>query len=678
MCRSPAGDDEGFADNGTALLPVVVAEKATAETKASAAKLANILGRIAGTKFAVETGDGSRGIAIGRAADFPLVKHGVEFKPDDITRREEYLLRSHPLGVWLVGATDLAARHAAWDFLRRVGYRQFFPGQAWEVIPSQPTLSASIDALEKPSYHSRRIWYGFGAWDYAKEPYRDWNEKNRGHGGVELSTGHAYDGIVKALAKEFDAHPEYWPLLNGERKPVKNPKPCLGNPDVRAAMIGMVVGKLGKGPAHDSVSIDPSDGGGWCECEKCKKLGTVSDQAITLANELAAAVQKKQPGMLVGLYAYNYHSAPPTITVHPNVVVSVATAFIKGGQSLDEIISGWAAKGATLGIREYYSVNTWDRDQPAHARGGNLDYLQRTIPEFHAKGARYMSAEASDNWGPNGLGYYFANRAMWDVKEAQRKDEIVQDFLEKAFGPARAPMAEFYKQLDGSHPHLVTDDQLGRMYQALQKARSLANTPAIHHRLDELALYARYATLFQSYTRSDAKTRQASYEALIRHAYRMRTTMLVHTYALYRDLASRDKSVTVPTEAKWQVPEGKNPWKSSAPFKAEEIAAFLKEGIESHKLVELEFKPVAFGTELRRRLGCEASRLPEEPAGRRTRRRAWRADLPHLHREGNHARTRHYRRPDTSLPRPRQCKGRTLEDRRRQSNWRKGNPCRYG
>ncbi len=29
-----------------------------------------------------------------------------------------------------------------------------------------------------------------------------------------------------------------------------------------------------------------------------------------------------------------------------------------------------------------------------------------------------MSAESSDNWGPNGLGYYPAARMLWDVDEA--------------------------------------------------------------------------------------------------------------------------------------------------------------------------------------------------------------------------------------------------------------------
>jgi hypothetical protein len=500
--------------------------------------------------------------------------------------------------VYLLGATDLAAQHAVWDFLHRLGYRQYFPGEAWEVIPSTPKLTAALDVLEKPSYHSRRIWYGFGAWDYAKVPYQEWCEKNRTVGGVQLNTGHAYDGIVKALQKEFDAHPEYWPLLNGERKPVRNPKPELGNVELRRKIVEHALKQIEKNPAVDSISMDPSDGGGWSESPESAKLGSVTDQALTLANEVAEAINKKYPGKLVGIYAYNYHSPPPNIRVHPQVVVSVATAFIKGGQSLDDIIRGWAEKGATLGIREYYSVNTWDRDQPGAARGGNLDYLTRTIPSFHERGARYMSAESSDNWGPNGLGYAFAARMLWDVSEAKNRDAFVSEFLEKCFGPAKEPMREFYEQIDGSKPHLVVDDQLGRMYRALEKARALADTPAIRRRIDELTFYARYCTLYHRYTTSEGKTRQPAFEALIRHAYRMRKTMLIHTYALYRDLANRDKTVIIPDDAKWQVAEGKNPWKSSEAYTDAELEAFRKDGIASHKLVDLKFTPVAYSTDL--------------------------------------------------------------------------------
>lgn len=587
-----------MAEDGKALLPIIISENASASTKSNASKLAEYLGRIAGAKFKIETGDGTSGIAIGLATDFPALKLASTFKSDDILKREEYLLRTHAGGLLVLGASDLAVQHGVWDLLSRLGYRQFFPGKNWEVVPYLQRMELGIDTLEKPDYHSRRIWYGYGAWDYAKEPYRDWCEKNRALQGVNLNTGHAYDGIVKALKKEFSNHNEYWPLLNNERKEVRNPKPCLGNPDLRSLIVKNAVGQVKKNTLLDSISMDPSDGGGWCECKACSKLGSVSDQAITLANETATAINQEFPGKLVGIYGYNFHSPPPNIKVHPKVVVSVATAFIKGGMSLEDIISGWAEKGATLGIREYYSVNTWDRDQPGHARGGNLDYLQRTIPEFHSKGARYMSAESSDNWGPNGLGYYFAARMLWDVSEAKNRDAIERDFLTRAFGPASPAMKDFYDQINGSKPHLVVDDQLGRMYRSLQKARVMADATEIKNRLDDLALYTRYCTLYHRYATADGKARQLAFENLIKHAYRMRTTMMIHAYALYRDLAGRDKTVSIPMDAKWQVPEGKNPWKSSVPFTPQEIETFITEGITAHKLVELNFKPVNFGANL--------------------------------------------------------------------------------
>ena len=602
-----------IARDGKALVPVVVAADASPRVKQAATDLATYLGKIAGARFEVATGDGTTGIAVGLPKSFPKLGHQDKWARPTAEERENYFITTQKTGATLLGATDQAVEHAVWDFLHRLGYRQFFPGPHWEVIPRAPDLSIALDQQESPSYRSRRIWYGFGAWDYAAEPYRQWCTRNRATGGVDLHTGHAYGGIIKALQKEFDQRPEFYPLINGERRPNKEAKLCLGNEDLRRLVVRHELDKFNKNPALDSVSVDPSDGGGWCECPKCKALGSVSDRAITLANEVAAAVNEKYPGKLVGIYAYNFHSPPPAIKVHPNVIVSVATAFIKGGLAVDELMAGWAKQGATLGVREYYSVNTWDRDQPGHARGGNLAYLARTIPAFHAKGARFLSAESSDNWGPNGLGYYLAARMLWDVREAKRLDALVDDFLTRAFGPAKGPMREFYKQLDGSKPHLVPDDQIGRMFRSLAEARNLAgDDAAVQARLADLAQYAQYCSLYQRYTMADGPNRQAAFEALIRHAYRMRTTMLVHTKALYRDLVNRDKTVAIPTDARWNVPDGKNPWKSSRPFAADEIAALIDDGIRRHQLVKLAFEPVKFSDNL---VPATPLKLPAADAG---------------------------------------------------------------
>jgi len=583
-----------LARGGVAVQPVTVAPGSGARVRAAAGVLADYLSRITGATFAVEDGDGTRGIAVGLGLDsFNHTATPVSVAAAD---REAYRLRSHPAGLLVLGATELAVEDAVWDLLYRVGYRQYFPGANWEVVPHSPSLAVDFDVLERPDYLARRIWYGFGAWDYNAAPYRIWCARNRCVQGVDLRTGHSYDGFVKANRAAFEAHPEYWPLIDGERKQVN--KPCLGNPAVRKLFVDHVLAQFANDPTLDSVSMDPSDGGNWCECERCAALGSVSDQVVTVANEVAAAVNAQYPGRLVGIYAYNYHSPPPSIRVNPQVVVSVATAFLKGGLTLDEILAGWSQQGATLGIREYYSVNTWDRDVPGAARGGNLAYLARTIPEFHAKGARFLSAESSDNWGPNGLGYWLAARMLWDVDEAARIDGLVDDFLTTAFGRAAEPMREFYRQLDGGRPHLVADDQLGRMFRSLEAATKLADTPEVRARIDDLTLYAQYASRYHTYETAAGPERQASFEALIRHAYRMRQTMMVHTKALYRDLVNRDKTVTIPEGAGWQVAEAENPWKSSEPFSAAELAALVRDGIAAHPVTELTFEPISYSNDL--------------------------------------------------------------------------------
>lgn len=593
-----AADRVTLAKAGQPALPIITAEAASDRTRAAARTLADYLSRMAGAEFKRATGDGQAGLAIGVARDFPSLPWAAQWPAPGPSERERYVLRSHRRGLRLIGTSDLAVENGVWDLLYRLGHRQFFPGPHWEVVPRTPDLSITVNVDESPDYVTRRIWYGYGPWDYAQQPYQDWCAKNRAVSGLELHSGHAYGGFIRALRAEFDAHPEYYALVDGQRHVDPDAKLCLSNEALRQLIAAHAVAQFRKTPDLDSISVDPSDGGGWCQCAACAQLGSVSDRAVLLANDVATAVNAEFPGKLVGMYAYAYHSPPPTVRPHPQVVISVATAFLRGGLTLDEILQGWSERGAVLGIREYFGVNVWDRDLPGRARGGNLDYLRRTIPAFHARGARYFSAESSDNWGPNGLGYYLAARMLWDVHEAERIEQLVNDFLTRAFGPAQEPMAEFYRQLDGSRPHLVEDDQLGRLFRALEEGHRRADTPAIHARLDDLTLYARYVDLYRRYAQAKGAERQAAFELLIRHAYRMRTTMLVHAKALYRDLAARDKSVAIPADCQWNVPEGRNPWKSSRPFTADELAGFLRDGIARYPLTQLDFAPVPYSPDL--------------------------------------------------------------------------------
>ena len=588
-----AGAATRIAAAGKGLMPVVVAAGASERVQAAAATLADTLGRISSTKFEIARGDGSTGLAVGVAGDFPALALAGQFAGGGIAERERYLLKSHARGLYVLGATESGVEHAVWDLLYRLGYRQFFPGPTWEVLPRKADLSITVNANERPDYYARRIWYGFGLWDHNRTAYRQWCVRNRAVNGFDLRTGHAYDGIIAANKKAFDAHGEYYGLVAGKRTSTKI---CIGNPDLRALVVAHAVRYFEAHPDADSISMDPSDGGGWCQCDRCAALGSVSDRALTLANAVAAGVNRRFKNKVVGMYAYSRHSPPPKIRVGPNVVISIATGFIRGGYTVDDLIDGWAAKGATVGIREYYSVNMWSRNLPGAARGANLEYLARTIPHFHARGARFMSAESGDCWGPCGLGYYLAARMLWDVGQAKRVDALVDDFLTRAFGPARGAMGEFYRLIDGANGPLLCDDLLGRMYRLLDKAARLADTPQIRARISHLVLYTHYVELFRAYSLARGAARQAAFERLIRHTYRMRGTMMVHSKALYRDLVSRDKTVTIPKGAEWGVPEAKNPWKNSRPFGGGELNEYLTNGIAKYKVSRI--RPVEFGLDL--------------------------------------------------------------------------------
>jgi len=588
-----AGTATQLSNNGTAMHKIIVADTATDAVRAHAAVLAKHLNRMCGATFTIEPGNGREGIAIGLPGDFPMLELGVPLDAKDATKREDYLLRSHARGVFLIGATELAIRHAVWDLLDRLGYRQYFPGPHWEIVPRKPQLAIDVDSLEHPDYYSRRIWYGYGPWDHAREPYRDWCEKNRCVQGIELNTGHAYDGILHRNRAVFAEHPEYLGLVSGQRKSTKF---CIANPGLRQLVADDALRQFTADPSKQSVSVDPSDGGGWCECAECSKLGSVTDRALTLANVVAEAITKEYPDKFVGMYAYNQHSPPPTIDAHPHVVISVATSFISGGYTVDQLLAGWARHAKILGIREYYSVNTWDRDLPGAARGGRIEYLRTTIPHFYEQSARFLSAESSDNWAPNGLGYYLASRMLWDVRESENVAQRTAMFLRDCFGSAREPMTKFYDLLDGTRRQPLSDDLVGRMYRLLDEASGQTDDAAVRSRLDDLTLYTRYVELWLDYSIASGAERQAAFEAVIRHAYRMRGTMMIHSYATYRDVDSRDKSVSIPDDAKFNVPEGKNPWKSSTPFSRSELDTMRIDGIARRKL--LDFTPISFSADL--------------------------------------------------------------------------------
>ncbi len=570
-----------LADDGRARQSVVVGADASAGTRLAAEELADYLGRISGATFEVNEGDGRTGVAVGVDGDFPNLEHGAVLASDDPLRRDDFLIRTHADGVLVIGASETGVTLGVWDLLHRLGYRLFFPTDTWEIIPRRAHLELVVDTLQRPDFVTRLAprgapWSDRDLWDR-------WRRRNRVLSSFQLDTGHSYGRIIRVKREQFAEHPEYYALVDGVRRLAGRTdgggdiKFCISNPALRQLVVDYAVETMRAEPERDSISLDPSDGGNWCQCADCATMGSVSDRVVLLSGQVAEAINRLGLGpKYVGIYAYSQHSPPPTVEVHPKVIVSIATSFIRGGYTLEELIEGWRGQGATLGIRDYHDVFPWSHDRPRQARGGDINYLCRTTAYFHQQGARFMNSENSDSWALNGLGYWLTPQLLWDVDAADRVDDLIDDFLKKAFGPAQQPMRDFYLLLGRDSMVRADEDVVARMYRALDQADKLADSRKIDRRLDDLILYTRYLELYYAYRSAGGDERQQRFERLWRHVYRMRDRMMVSTRAICDRDRFRDEAVMVPDQASWNVPADEHPWKDERPFGEEEIAAILR------------------------------------------------------------------------------------------------------
>ncbi|MBP3193843.1 DUF4838 domain-containing protein [Natronogracilivirgula saccharolytica] len=586
-----------LASGGQASMEVVVGPDASRTTTDAANELADYLGKITGGSFSVTTGNGSSGIAVGTYSDFPGLDLDDLFDSRNPARGDEHLVHSHGSGVYLVGATDLASQHAVWTLLYELGYRQYFPTETWEIIPDKPDLSADISSFESPDFYNRN-----GPREAAythRQLWHEWQDRNRMTSSFGVATGHAYNSIIRRNQEEFDANPQYTAESSSKFR--------VSEEGLVDLVVQDAVNRIKDDPDRMSVSMEPSDGGGWCDSPEEQAMGSISDRVVYLANAVAEAINDLGMGdRYVGIYAYNLHSAPPDIEVHPNVVVSVATAYTHAGYSVDELVEGWGRQGAMIGIRDYYDTFVWGQGMPRSGVGGNIPRLADRLSGFHENGARFMNANSVDSWPVNGPGFYLSSRLLWDMSLTENVEEIIEEFLEKSFGEAMEPMRKFYELVGrGRSVPRTTNDVLAHMYEYLSEAREITDDPEVRARLDEIVLYTRYVELYSKVSDADSDgARQSAAESTFRHLYRMQSIMMSPVRHLYHHFRRSDVSVEIPREADpGRLRVGREltdmePWKSSKLFTDEEIAEFVSNGLEKYEKEELDFDIVTYSKDL--------------------------------------------------------------------------------
>ena len=500
-----------LAENGKALMPIVVADEAS---KNVATELQIYLKQITGADFKVEVGDGKSGIVVGTLAQFPDPELDKPLVVRGVRGREAFAIRTDAKRVRLIAATDKALGHVQYRFLELLGVRWFFPAKHWEVVPKKSTLTFNTDQSDRPVILSRGIWVSWGFFPNSPETphergygqarstteYFDYMRRNLQGGSMQVNTGHAWFEIIKNNPKLWE-HPEYFALVGGKRQVHWEAKLEMGNPELRQFMVDYALDYFAKNPNSDMISLDPNDGGGWSESPESAALGNVSDQLFTMINQVAKAVKAKYPGKMVGLYAYNFHSMPPKFELEDNVYIQMPTAFTQGKYDLTDLLDMWPKKAKNFGLYTYGGLWEWTQNMKWISSKG----LEGTIQNYVRHNATSISAESGNDWGPSGKMYYLQTKLMWNPNADVKA--IEQDFYDKAFGPAAPAMKKYYDLAETSVVENggISRNTFGLALRHLDEAGRAAKDDAeATRRIDDIKQYLHYIHLNWEWDRVNA------------------------------------------------------------------------------------------------------------------------------------------------------------------------------
>lgn len=432
--------------------------------QAAAEELAHYAGRLAGHPLALTNAAAYRAEP-GRLAFFVGAPAAATALGVDLGqwKQEEWMLKSVPQGLIVAGddapgnawsaGTRAGTMLAAYTLLDDVlGVRWFWPGPFGEHVPTNSDARIPLlDRREKPAFSIRSLLMNYGSYHTAAygEASRKWYRRNRLAWTRSAVFGHSwYDAFNLKTDQVFAEHPEWFALVNGKRRP---PQMCTTHPEVIARMVEHVL--AGK---SDIMHISPSDGGGFCECERCQALDepvemlasghrVISDRIFTYANEVARRVREKNPDRGCGMFAYTYYNSPPRriAKLEPNLYLSFVyqAAAMRDPEHYAEwkqCIAGWQKLGAVMVAREGWG-NHYALDLPYL----HYEQIAANLSEAHRLGFIAAYGDGSKAFATQAPNTWAITRMLWDP--TQDAGPMMAAFWRDAYGPVAAEMQGFFE-----------------------------------------------------------------------------------------------------------------------------------------------------------------------------------------------------------------------------------------
>ena len=328
-------------------------------------------------------------------------------------------------------------------------------------------------------------------------------------------------------AKYGETHPEYFALVDGERKldvGGGGPEPCVTNPEVTDIVTEGVLAELDANPNLKNISVSQNDNAAYCRCPKCEEInqreGTPMGAHLALVNAVAERVEKKHPDVKIGTLAYWYtRKAPKTIRPRPNMQIQLCSIECCTFHAIDDPncprnrkfcadMRAWKAICDDIWVWNYNTnFSCYDLPFPnLRSIGANVRFFLNN----NVKGV-FMQANGNGTSGEmSDLRNYVIARCLW--KPGEDSWPLVEEFCRLHYQESAQPILDYLAMLHdnaeamGLHPGCfpsaeavgLTPEIARKAYDCFADALAMAKSDAVRARIEKASICAHKAMIVAS------------------------------------------------------------------------------------------------------------------------------------------------------------------------------------
>ena len=465
---------------------VVVSPKAEQWEKRAADDLVHYIGLMTGAKptlantdEAVKAALASQGpqLIIGQAAlqaDSSLrAAINKAAKPKPVLQADAIALRRKGNRVLMAGTGDEAHYYAVAELLKRWGCRWYMPTEFGECIPEHKSLSVGkLDYAYGSPFEVRKYWISWVGDSTGAAEFQKRNMMNS----VSVPNGHILAKYTKDLAPEGKSH---WNVPITEDKTADHvAKQVLPIYEAgKHVQLGMEDGLYSSDSPEDKALIA-------LQYDKYFMSQSMTDAFIVFYNKVAQRLKKAAPQSKakIGFLAYGNLTLPPIKDVkgEPSLVAYLAPIDIDPIHHMDDPKSGprrelkdmvyrWSeVMDGRVVIYDYdQGMLVW-RDVP----NPSIYSIRHDIKHYQKAGILGIDTESRNAIGTTFLNLYFRGQLMWNPDVDV--DAQLAEFYEKFYGPAAAPMAEYWNAIFKAWEDTICTEHEYFLFQAVYSKELIA------------------------------------------------------------------------------------------------------------------------------------------------------------------------------------------------------------